>query len=113
MTLCAIWCRVSKTEQETANQYEELRQWAQRKGFEVTREYVFEVSASVRGRRLPLHSGQPLSLRCRYPSRGVRVTRHHQGFTGIRPSSLPLTCDPGTDTGALVRRYEEYRVLSM
>jgi hypothetical protein len=32
---------------------------------------------------------------------GVRVTRHHQGFTGIRPSSLPLTCDPGTDTGAL------------
>ena len=55
----------------------------------------------VRGRRLPLHGGQSLSPRCRYPSRGVRVTRHHQGFTGIRPSSLPLTCDPGTDTGAL------------
>jgi hypothetical protein len=29
--------RVSKTEQETANQLDELRQWAQRKGFEVTR----------------------------------------------------------------------------
>jgi len=43
---CAICCRVSKTEQETANQLEELRQWGQRKGFEVTREYVFEVSAS-------------------------------------------------------------------
>jgi Resolvase, N terminal domain len=43
---CAIWCRVSKSEQETANQLEELRQWAERKGFEVTREYVFEVSAS-------------------------------------------------------------------
>jgi putative DNA-invertase from lambdoid prophage Rac len=46
MTTCAIWCRVSKTEHETANQLEELRQWAQRKGLEVTREYVFEVSAS-------------------------------------------------------------------
>ena len=46
MATCAICCRVSKTEQETANQLEELRQWGQRKGFEVTREYVFEVSAS-------------------------------------------------------------------
>jgi len=46
MTRCAIWCRVSKSEQETANQQEELRQWAGRKGFEVAREYVFEVSAS-------------------------------------------------------------------
>ncbi len=45
-TKCAIWCRVSKTEQETANQLDELRRWAQRKGFEITREYVFEVSAS-------------------------------------------------------------------
>jgi DNA invertase Pin-like site-specific DNA recombinase len=34
------------TEQETANQLDELRQWTQRKGFEVTRGYVFEVSAS-------------------------------------------------------------------
>ena len=46
MTRCAIWCRISKTEQETANQLEELQEWAQRKGLEVTREYVFEVSAS-------------------------------------------------------------------
>jgi len=46
MTKCAIWCRVSKTEQETANQYGELRHWAERKGFEITREYTFEVSAS-------------------------------------------------------------------
>ena len=45
-TKCAVWCRVSKTEQEMANQLDELRQWAQRKGFEITREYVFEVSAS-------------------------------------------------------------------
>src|SRR5260370_4942887 len=46
VTTCAIWCRVSKTEQETANHLDELRQWAQRKGFEITHEYVFEVSAS-------------------------------------------------------------------
>ena len=46
VTTWAIWCRVSKAEQETANQLDELRQWAQRKGFEITREYVFEVSAS-------------------------------------------------------------------
>ncbi len=48
MTTCAIWCRGPKTEQETANQLEELQQWTQRKGLEVTREYVFEVSASYR-----------------------------------------------------------------
>jgi len=41
VTTCVIWCRVSKTEQETANQLDELRQWAQRKGFEIAREYVF------------------------------------------------------------------------
>jgi putative DNA-invertase from lambdoid prophage Rac len=46
MTRAAIWCRVSKSEQETANQHEELRAWAERKGLDVTREYVFEVSAS-------------------------------------------------------------------
>ncbi len=46
MTTCAIWCRVSKTEQETANQEAELRGWAACKGLEITREYVFEVSAS-------------------------------------------------------------------
>jgi hypothetical protein len=55
----------------------------------------------VRGRRLPHHGGQPLSPRYNHPPRGVRVTRHHQGFTSIRPSSLPLTCDPGTAPGPL------------
>ena len=47
VTTCAIWCRVSKTEQETANQHDELLAWAARKGLPVTREYVFEVSAST------------------------------------------------------------------
>jgi hypothetical protein len=55
----------------------------------------------IRGRRLPLHGSQPLSPRSHHPPRGVRVTRHHQGFTGIRPSSLPLACDPGTAPGPL------------
>ncbi len=44
-TRCAIWYRLSKTEQKTANQFDELRQWAQRKGFEITCDYVFEVIA--------------------------------------------------------------------
>ena len=61
MTTCAIWCRVSKTEQETANQLDELRQWAQRKGFEVTREYVFEVSASSGSARHREMLGQALA----------------------------------------------------
>jgi DNA invertase Pin-like site-specific DNA recombinase len=61
VTTCAIWCRVSKTGQETANQLEELRQWAQRKGFEVTREYVFEVSASNGSARHREMLGQALA----------------------------------------------------
>lgn len=61
MTRCAIWCRVSKTEQETANQYDELRQWAERKGFEITREYVFEVSASNGNREHRDMLGQALA----------------------------------------------------
>jgi putative DNA-invertase from lambdoid prophage Rac len=55
VTTCVIWCRVPKTEQEATNQLEELRQRAQRKGFEITREYVFEVSAnngSVKHRKI-------------------------------------------------------------
>ncbi len=57
----------------------------------------------IRGRRLPLHGSQPLSPRSHHPPRGVRITRHHQGFTGIRPSSLPLACDPGTAQGQASR----------
>jgi hypothetical protein len=38
---------------------------------------------------------RPASLSSRYPSpsREVAVTRHQQGFTGIHPPALPLTCD--------------------
>jgi hypothetical protein len=43
-------------------------------------------------RRLPPRNGQPLPPRPRTPSRDAFVTRHQQGFTRVRPSSLPLTC---------------------
>ena len=55
----------------------------------------------ARGRRLPLHNGQPLSPRYHHPPRGARITRRHQGFTGIRPSSLPLACGPSAEPGPL------------
>ncbi len=60
-TRCAIWYRVSKTEQKTANQLDELRQWAQRKGFEITCDYVFEVSASNGGAEHREMLGQALA----------------------------------------------------
>lgn len=48
----------------------------------------------VRGRRLPLHNGQPLSPRHSNPTRDVRITRHQQEFPDSRPiPALPLTCD--------------------
>ena len=51
-------------------------------------------------RRLPPHSGRSLSPRCSQPSRGVSVTRHHQGFTGVHPSqpSPRLWSPDGTGT---------------
>ena len=47
-------------------------------------------------RRLPPRNGQPLPPRPRTPSRDAFVTRHQQGFTRVRPSSLPLTCGQQT-----------------
>jgi hypothetical protein len=51
-------------------------------------------------RRLPPHSGRSLSPRYYRPSRGVSVTRHQQGFTGIHPSqpSPHLWSPDGTGT---------------
>jgi len=42
---CAIWARVSTTDQHTGNQLAELRAWAQRLGLAVAAEYVTEDSA--------------------------------------------------------------------
>jgi len=41
----AVWARVSTKEQETENQLAQLKDWAERRGFEITREYVLEESA--------------------------------------------------------------------
>jgi hypothetical protein len=40
--------------------------------------------------RFPAASPTP---RCRNPSAESIVTRHHQGFTHVHPSGLPLTCN--------------------
>jgi len=64
-------------------------------------------------RRLPHLSGiAPVSPDC-IPARGVKLTRHHQGFPFSRPaSSLPLACGPrsgrepsGFPTGFAPGRY--------
>lgn len=46
---CAIWARVSTEEQSADNQLPILRAWAERLGWEVTREYVTEDSAWANG----------------------------------------------------------------
>ena len=49
---------------------------------------------SAPGRRLPLHSGQPLHPGTATHQPGLTLTRRHQGFTHVHPSGLPLTCGP-------------------
>ena len=41
--------------------------------------------------RFPTASPAP---RCNNPSAGLTITRHHQGFTHVHPSGLPLACGP-------------------
>jgi hypothetical protein len=48
---------------------------------------------SLTGRRLPLSSGQPLTPVSHAIPR-LHVTRHHQGFTRVHPSSLPRAGGP-------------------
>jgi len=38
----AIWARVSTGEQDTGNQFGELRAWASRRGLDIAREYVLD-----------------------------------------------------------------------
>ena len=52
-------------------------------------------------RRLPPPSGRSLSPRCHYPSRGVFVTRHQRGFTGVRPVQPSPRLWPPDGTGTL------------
>jgi DNA invertase Pin-like site-specific DNA recombinase len=48
MTKCAIWARVSTSEQTTSSQLDELRRWAEARGLEVAAEFVTEDSAWTR-----------------------------------------------------------------
>ncbi len=49
MTRAALWARVSTREQHTENQLAELRDWAARRGLEVTAEFITEDSAWQNG----------------------------------------------------------------
>jgi putative DNA-invertase from lambdoid prophage Rac len=46
---CSIWARVSTSDQKTGNQLHELREWARRRGLEVTAEFTTEDSAWADG----------------------------------------------------------------
>ena len=59
-------------------------------------------SSDVLDRRLPHCNGMSLSPRHYYPSRGVTITRHQQGFTVVHPMpSLPFACDSQTERESL------------
>jgi len=45
MTKCAIWARVSTSDQSSTNQLAELRQWAADRGLDVAAEFITEDSA--------------------------------------------------------------------
>jgi hypothetical protein len=55
----------------------------------------------VSNRRTPLRSGQSLHPEPAIHQPGLRVTRHHRGFTIVYPSGLPLTCNPVDGTRVL------------
>lgn len=58
---------------------------------------VLPVGGSLSDRHPPLLSGQPLHSAEDSVWRSPNVTRHHQGFTCVHPSGLPLACGPRTD----------------
>jgi hypothetical protein len=55
----------------------------------------------VSSRRTPLRSGQSLNPEPSIRQPGLRVTRHHRGFTAVHPSGLPLACNPADGARAL------------
>ena len=48
----------------------------------------------IPGRRMPPCSGPSLHPRPATHHRRLLITRHHQGFTVVHPSGLPLACSP-------------------
>ena len=57
---CAIWARVSTTDQHTENQLYVLREWAERRGYEVVREFIVEDSAWAVAQPMP--SAAPVTI---------------------------------------------------
>ena len=64
---------------------------------------VLPAGGSLTGRHPPLPSGQSLHPAGTSTWRGSNVTRHHQGFTRVHPSGLPLACGPRTERETLGR----------
>jgi len=67
----------------------------------------------IPGRRTPPCSGPSLYPRPATHHRRLLITRHHQGFTVVHPSGLPLACSPrverepsGFSPGFTPRRYQ-------
>jgi hypothetical protein len=48
----------------------------------------------IADRHLPLRNGQSLNPGPTIHQPGLRLTRHHRGFTVVHPSGLPLACGP-------------------
>lgn len=46
---CAIWARVSTDEQDSGNQLADLREWAERRGFEIVAEYILDGDSAFKG----------------------------------------------------------------
>jgi len=55
----------------------------------------------IPGRRMPPCSGPSLYPRPATHHRRLLITRHHQGFTVVHPSGLPLACSPRVEQGPL------------
>ena len=55
----------------------------------------------IPGRRTPPCSGPSLYPRPATHHRRLLITRHHQGFTVVHPSGLPLTCGPRVERETL------------
>lgn len=52
-------------------------------------------------RRLPLPNGNVPTPRSNFHLPGLSITRHHQGFTRVHPSGLPLACSPRMERAPL------------
>jgi len=102
-TKCAIWARVSSAEQSTAGQLAELRSWAERRGLDVSAEYVTEDSAWTKGGNGA--KGAEFDAKRRELLNGARLGN----YSIVLIWSLDRLSRRGTeDTLATLRRLTEY-----